>query len=511
MQIFNLLLALCLFAVFAKAEEPSFRFHILSDPVTLDPLRSNGSWNSFVHYNLYRSFFRFDGTKRLNEYAKKCAYVSRLELHCQMKMDKKYSGGQKIVIADYLEPFKKAFESESTAKAKAELLFLKNAKAILAGKKKIQELGVKAHPTKKDTMIFYFDEVDADFLNRLSSPVFSPRPVAAVTDEVLSRDYATGPYRFNKKESLKYVELVSNANYPGGHASRPTVKALIVNNDSTAYNLYKKGVLNFLRRLPQDQYNVALRSEETEKEIYIQPQLRMDHIGFSNNLIEQPVLREALTLSLDYVELQRILQARGKPGCFSLLKEYYEGPPICYEFNLKKAKELLSTVPADFFKKPIQMYYSIQGGDDIQRAVEWYQHQWKKNLQLDVHLNPSEFTELTNRLKENAPDIYRRGVPVDSSSCLSALETFQDGHPENYLKIKNKTLSKSLSLLNNPNLSMTQTKGHCRDALQAILKENRLIPQGEMYFVSMAKLAFTGWRLNALNQLDLSDLRYAPK
>ncbi|MEK6554000.1 MAG: hypothetical protein AABZ31_02070, partial [Bdellovibrionota bacterium] len=73
----------------------------------------------------------------------------------------------------------------------------------------------------------------------------------------------------------------------------------------------------------------------------------------------------------------------------------------------------------------------------------------------------------------------------------------------------NAALIKSLARLNNPRLSQLQQKNYCRDALKGIFSENRLIPLGEMYFVSMSKPEFTGWQLNALNQLDLSNLRIA--
>ena len=51
----------------------------------------------------------------------------------------------------------------------------------------------------------------------------------------------------------------------------------------------------------------------------------------------------------------------------------------------------------------------------------------------------------------------------------------------------------------------------CRRAIERLLNSNRLIPLGEMYFTIMASPAFTGWDLNELNQLDLSELRLAPK
>ena len=486
------------------ARDP-FSFHILTEPVTLDPVRSLGSWNSFVHFNLYRSLYRFDGTKKTSELAERCWQPSPLEWRCRIKKNLKYANGEKIEISHFLTAFQEAFSSTASAKIKSEVLFLKNAKKILDGKALVSELGIKA---ENNILIFNFDQVDSHFLGRLTSPLFSPRPPNIQNDQKLARDYATGPYRLKKIEPLKSVRLEPNHFYQNGHQNRPEVIALIVNNDATALSLYLKKQLHFLRRVPQDQYSSLLTQPEFKKHIHTQNMIRMDYVGFSGALVQQPELREALTLSLDYKELQDLLKSKGRPGCYSLSTAYYGSPALCYQTNIKKARSLIEKINLEKKNTELQFFYSIQGGEDIQRAVEWMQNQWKKNLGLSIRLNPTENTVLSARLRDSTPDLFRRGVPVDSPSCFAALEGFQTDHPENFLKISNPQIQKGLLLLAQ-SASEAQRKEKCREVLGRLMIENRMIPLGEIYFVILARPIFTGWKLNELNQLDLSNLRAA--
>lgn len=508
----RLLLSVLLFLNSAFCWGKDFRFHILSDPATLDPLKSAGSWNSFIHYNIYRAFYVYQEGRLQPQLVKRCTYTTPLSLTCELRDDLKYSNGESIAPEDFIRSFHAVFKPSSTTRAKSELLALKNAKQILAGKKSITELGVALDTNKKNTIVFNFEEKDVDFLNRLSSPIFTPRPDPARLkgphpDRLLAEQFATGPYRLKKLSPLKSVELENNTAFD--KKNRPPVTVLIVNNDSTAFNLYKKNELNFLRRVPQDQYNFATKNPKLKKEIHIQPQLRMDHLGFSGLLSNEPDLREALLHSLDYEILAKLLNARSRPGCVSLLASYYEGKPLCYDFDLKRAQAALEKVNPDIKNQPLNFYFSIQGGEDILRAVEWFQNQWKKNLGLDIRLHPTENTQLTALLKKDPPDIFRRGVPVDAPSCFSAFETFQKNHPDNFLKLNDPAFIKSVDALNVPTLSQQETARRCRSSLEKLLATKRLIPLGEIHFFILSRPQFKGWSLNELNQLDLSNLRSA--
>jgi oligopeptide transport system substrate-binding protein len=47
----------------------------------------------------------------------------------------------------------------------------------------------------------------------------------------------------------------------------------------------------------------------------------------------------------------------------------------------------------------------------------------------------------------------------------------------------------------------------CTDAIHILADENWIVPLGEIHFSLLVSPKFTGWKLNSLNQLDLTGLK----
>ena len=102
--------------------------------------------------------------------------------------------------------------------------------------------------------------------------------------------------------------------------------------------------------------------------------------------------------------------------------------------------------------------------------------------------------------------IFRKGIGLDRPSCTAALETFKSGNPNNYIMWKNSKYEDRVwqtSLVEDS----SQKKKSCRKAIEVLMNEYRIIPMGEMHFTILARPQFSGWKLNQLNQLDLSQLQ----
>ena len=153
----------------------------------------------------------------------------------------------------------------------------------------------------------------------------------------------------------------------------------------------------------------------------------------------------------------------------------------------------------------MEFRFSSQGGEDIARAAEWFQGQWKKNLNILVELIPQEQLMYLQNLKSNPPAIFRKGVSLTRPTCLAALELFVTGHPENYIRlsdVKYDQLVNKLSTASKPE----DKKRACRKGIEYLLNSHRLLPLGEMYFTMLASPKFKGWDVNEINQFDLTDL-----
>lgn len=494
------------------AEPPIFRFHIFTDPMSLSPLKAESSFNSYIHTNLFHGLMTMKpkgetGISLEPGLAQSCVFRAPKLIECELRPDLKWANGKAITRDDFIRGFRDAFLSDAAPQPKAELISLLNAKDILAGKKTPDQLGVFPHPTEKNKIIFHFETPDADFLYKIATPVFGPRP-AKVKDEALARDYATGPYRLKEWKRGVYFLMEPNPNFVDAPKDipleeRPLVKALVVSEDATAFKLYQTDELDFLRRVPAEHHKAIQSSPELVKA----PFIRMDYIGFSARLKNQLALRQAIAHAINYDDFKSLFFARGRPGCFGLSNTLYDGEPPCFEFDLAKAKKFLAQVSPAILKEPIDFYYNLQGGDDILKAVQFFENQLKKNLKLKLNLQGLETAQMRDKLKTDTPDIFRRGVAVETPTCLGAVDVFRTDSPENFIGFSG--FKAEWETLAGPTTSESKKKLACTSILKGLLDKAALIPLGEQHWMILVKKKFTGWQLNALNQLDLSRLRAA--
>jgi oligopeptide transport system substrate-binding protein len=381
----------------------------------------------------------------------------------------------------------------------ADFLFsVKNAREIWEGKLPPTALGVTA--LDPDTLQFVFSQEDPEFEMKLIQPALTPWPEKGRDD---SRENAAqmnynGPYRITSWKKGQVVTLSPNPNYGlKAAAKRPNLEALMVEADSTALRLYEDGKLSFLRRLPARE----IARFKASPEFHQVPMARFDYVGFGPQLAAHENLRAALASSLDFHSFQVLFDALGPPGCPSLPARLMDRLP-CLKPDYKKARERLAMV-----KDPpkLELHFSQLGGDDIARAAEWFQGQWKKNLKLEIPLAGEEQAVYLRRLRTSPPPVFRKGVSLDRPTCLAGLEIFKSDSPENYIGFHDPSfdgLLKTLSRAKTPGAK----KKLCRQGVERLLASWRMIPLGQMYFSILAKADYQGWDLNELNQLDLTEL-----
>jgi oligopeptide transport system substrate-binding protein len=201
--------------------------------------------------------------------------------------------------------------------------------------------------------------------------------------------------------------------------------------------------------------------------------------------------------------MQNLLKALGPPGCPSLPKRFFEHVP-CHQFNLDHSRGLIKSLKYKTEKE--KLYFSQMGGEDIAKSMEWIQHQWKKNLQLQFELKPMEDAMYLSQLKTHPPGIFRKGISLDRPTCLAAVEIFKSHHPENLIQLKSPQVDKWIEELRKSSLE-PQKKKLCSRISEYLIKEALIIPLGEIHFTMLENLRFTGWSVNEINQLDLTHLK----
>lgn len=485
--------------MFKSALALIFSFHVLLEPTNLDPQTTSSASGNYLLFNLHRALMKYSEEKGLEgEGARSCQRKKPLTVVCELRVGRKWSNGVPITAADYVAAFRRLIDPANASPQSDVLFTVKNAMAIWKGAKEPSELAVFADDNA--TLRIELETEDGEFEYKLIHPALSPLPPGGY----LPRDKAetqvtSGPYSVAEWKSGSWIVLKNNPHY--SPHPRPPVKIFFVEDDATAMRLYESGKMSFLRRVTAEEIPRWRRSPEF-RQIHM---ARFDYIGFGPALADKPKLREALVKAVDFGLFHKLFDTRSPPGCPSLPARLMD-KVVCQKFNAKAAKKIWSEARPG---ERIEFGYSMMGGDDIARAAQWFQGQWKKNLGTEVELKPQEQGLYLKRLKAAPPALFRKGVNLDRPTCLGALELFLPGHPDNYIRLDDrrfKVLVDDLARAKTP----AGRKTACRKAVEHLLATHRMIPLGEMHFSILAKPEFTGWTLNSLNQLDLAGLTARP-
>jgi oligopeptide transport system substrate-binding protein len=462
----------------------------------LDPQQLSSASGNYIMTLIRKGLYRWTGDSKLVPDEGSCSWKSDLELHCRLNEQAFWSDGQPVTATDYRRAFDFLLESKNAC-PQAHLLFsLKNAEDIYAGKKNPESLGFQVTDAKN--FILSFQKPDSEFLYKWVHPALFPRKKE---EEKKNQNPLLKPsngafhvVQVKKGESF-LMERNPALKIPDDKTAVRQVEALIVESDNTTLQLYDAGRVQLARRVPADLFP----RYRGMKDFYQFPVLRFDYVGFGPELHPFPQLRKALAQGFDPKGFQKVFSTQGKPGCPSIPDFFHQGDG-CF----KRA----SKIPAVKWPQNLTpvLAFSQMGGEDIKRAAEWFQGQWKKNLHVEVELQSREQKVYLNWLATHPPFAFRKGVSLDRPTCLAALEVFRSDHPENYIQFKDKNFDRLL-------VEMAKTRSEkklqqlCTKGLDQLIGEAFLIPLGQMEFSILVKPAFTGWEVNSLNQLFLTRLR----
>lgn len=492
---FHLFLAVVLgWSAHSTASE-SFKFHLLNEPHNLDPQTSAAASGNYLFHNLYRGLYSYSRSLGLRAEGASACRRSKLKMTCTLRPSF-WSDGKPIVAQNYVDAFRRVIDPDNKSPQADVLFSLKNAREIWAGKLKPTELGIQA--PSADVLVFQFTEEDPEFEYRLIHPALSPMPEGGFRSREDSVNMpVSGPYKISEWKRGAWVKLQPNEKYDRGNPQRPPAEALFIDEDSTALRLFESGKLTFLRRLVASEFP-RFRDKPEFQQI---PMARFDYVGFGPALLNNKDARFALMRGIEFSDFIRLFGARSAAGCPSLPAHYMD------QVNCLKPDFKAARVAAEKSGMPpkLNMQFSKMGGDDIVRAVEWFQGQWKKNLGWSIELKGQEQVVYVAQLRERPPPIFRKGVSLDRPTCLAALEIFLKGHPENFIALDDPKFEKLIGRLRK-STTLPARKKACREAVDHLLSLDRLIPLGEMHFTVLASQKFKGWELNELNQLDLSQL-----
>jgi oligopeptide transport system substrate-binding protein len=470
------LIFISLLSYSAKADV--FHMALRKDPISLDFHKRSFYGTNILYHNVYSKLYTYDSEGNLHPLAaKECkSDDAQTTWTCELNKDVAWSDGKPQTAKDYID----SFNSLNLNKIKRS--------DILNNILRIQASG-------KSKLTFKLRAPDHEFLHKLAAgPFFAFRNQPGTHFTSFKDLKFSGPFVISDYLPGKHITLSPNPHfklYPVKHR----VKLHFVHSTHTSMLLYDKGQLDFIRTVP----TLLIPKFQNTQDFKQFAMYRLDHIGFGPQMKSRPLLRKALTHSLNYQELEKLYFSRGLPGCIGIeLPQSYNVP--CYSFDLNKAKQayklhLEEEEPLNY----IELLYPSTTSGDFERGMQWLQSQWRNNLGLEIRARGLSSGLYFRRLKVRPPALFRQSVALGSGGCKATLEPFSKSSFFNVSKWSDTKIESAID------------EADCKTGFKLLMNSYFFIPTGKIHFSTLLKPAWTGLSWNPYGQMDFSKLKQLRK
>lgn len=472
----------------------TFRIPYQNEITEINPLNLRSASGSYIHHALFRNLFWIDEKNKLkNDLADLCIWKTSKKLICKLRKTLKWSNGENLKAQDFIQTYEFILNPNSNFSRKELLFTIVNARAYANGEiADFTKVGVRL--VDDFTLEYTLVKKDPEFEYKLALPMIAP--VKQRNFNLTTQLISSGPYRIKNIDTKSLEITMENNPFFHINSSRPVLKFVYIADDSVQIPLYVKNQIDFVRRIPTAQ----IPQWQKEKSFQSIQVLRFDYFGFNLSKINKP-LRQAMSEVIDYFEMQNLFHSTGRPGCFEFSDQAID-KPICFVIRKNIQKNILKD-PIVNRKASLELVFSHLGSEDHQRAGEWLKSEWKKSLGLDVMVKQLENKVFISTLKNNLPPLFRKGVPLETPLCYSAVKIFEPDNPENLNKLSDPFLTNQIAKLKKET-KIKKQKIICHTILNYIKDNAFIIPTGRYELSILMRENFKNLKINQLNMIDFS-------
>ena len=424
----------------------TFRVNLQQEPPSLDWSKSTDTTSAMVLFNIMDSLVEYnlaDPELSLTPSLATAWVPSQGAKVWTFTLRKgvKWSDGVEFTAQHVVDGWERLLSPETASEYAYFLFPIKNAKNYNAGKvKDFKEVGVKINDqgqvvVELERPMSYFpmlmthhstNPIRKDVVAKHGNKWTEPGNIVTL-----------GAYKLKTWDHDKAIVLERNEDYWGEKAKIKNVLGYMINEFSTALNLYDSGRLDFQEQLPFKE----LPQYKNKPGFKSMPSLSIYYYGF--NILKPPFdnikVRKAFAHAIDRKQVTDLLAAGQAPltswlptGMFG-----YE-PSIGIKFDPAAAAQLLDEAGFKDRSKFPKVTLSFNTNENHQRVAENVQAQLKKNLGVEVQIASEEWKVYLNRLHTDAPPLFRMGWLADYPDPDNFLNLMTSYSENNYTGWKNK-------------------------------------------------------------------------
>ncbi len=359
----------------------------------------------------------------------------------KLRHDAKWSNGQPVTAADFVYAWRRVVDPKTSSKYTVLVEFVKNAKAIIAGKAPLSSLGVRAadpYTLEVET------EVAAAFFPELTAmPTMAPVPQNTV---MKTRNWtrpqtmvSNGAYRLADWQPNNRIVLLKNDQYWNARQLIVTkVTYLPVESDETALRMYQAGQIDYTYSIPSGLFAQLNHQFGADLRRGLQIATYYYYVNNNDPAFQDKRVRQALSMVLDRDILTAKLTQGGERPMFGLMPtgikgaRPYTSPWAAWPMAQRVAFARSLMQQAGYSaQKPLTLTLTYNTNDLHKKVALFAAYEWRTKLGINVKLENVEFKVLMSLRHDSKVQLARDGWFADYNDAMTFFDLLRCGGAQN--------------------------------------------------------------------------------
>ena len=469
----------------------------LSTTAPLDTIDISKSTGFGQTGNVFESFYRLGKNGKPTAGLAKTGTVSKDGKTWTFKIrDSKWSNGDPIVAQDFVYSWRRSLNPKTASPYAYLFSSVKNADAIIAGKKSPNALGISA-PDKK-TVVVKLNRPIAYFRVLMAYPLFGPQNEKVV--KKYGNRYATkaqyqvysGPFKIKGWNGTNDTwSFVKNNDYWDKKAVKLNkIHYQVVKSNNTGYQMYQQGKLDLTPLSSEQVKNLKSNNDFTQYPYSLVRFLLYnfkDKNAVNRKALNNKNIRLALSLSIDRDIVTKKVLGNGStlPKGF-VANDLAANPKTGIDFAKEQAvKNTVDYNPAlakKYWQKGLQeigqksLTLSSNDEADSDQLTQYLQSQWTKELKgIKINITNIPDKSTTSRAQQGNFDIYLSHWGGDFNDPMTFMQIPMTGTSYNYGKWSNSEYDNLVKKAGNQDANNPDTRWNDLISAAKIVNSNQAI------------------------------------
>ena len=436
----------------------------LSTTAPLDTIDISKSTGFGQTGNVFESFYRLGKNGKPTAGLAKTGTVSKDGKTWTFKIrDSKWSNGDPIVAQDFVYSWRRSLNPKTASPYAYLFSGVKNADAIIAGKKSPNALGISA-PDKK-TVVVKLNRPIAYFRVLMAYPLFGPQNEKVV--KKYGNRYATkaqyqvysGPFKIKGWNGTNDTwSFVKNNDYWDKKVVKLNkINYQVVKSNNTGYQMYQQGKLDLTPLSSEQVKNLKSNQDFTQYPYSLVRFLLYnfkDKNAVNRKALNNKNIRLALSLSIDRDIVTKKVLGNGStlPKGFvanDLAANPKTGEDFAKEQSVNNTVDYNSALAKKYWQKGLQeigqksLTFDVLSSNDetdSDQLTQYLQSQWTKELKgIKINITNIPDKSTTSRAQQGNFDIYLSHWGGDFNDPMTFMQIPMTGTSYNYGKWSNST------------------------------------------------------------------------